>query len=131
MALPARSSGSRRTGTPSSGHMPAIASPRAARRRDLKAQATTLANDLGELRTLLLAQSIPSVSMPMLITVDCWLVVIFASFSLVAPRNATTTVALIVAVLSVVGAVFVVLALAPSLSGVIRSSSAPVETVLG
>jgi hypothetical protein len=99
--------------------------------RDLKAQATTLANDLGELRTLLLAQSIPSVSMPMLITVDCWLVVIFASFSLVAPRNATTTVALIVAVLSVVGAVFLVLELDTPLSGIIRISSAPMQKVLG
>jgi hypothetical protein len=99
--------------------------------RDLKAQATTLANDLGELRTLLLAQSIPSLSMPMLITVDCWLVVIFASFSLVAPRNATTTVALIVAVLSVVGAVFLVLELDTPLSGIIRISSAPMQKVLG
>jgi len=99
--------------------------------RDLKAQATALANDLGELRTLLLAQSIPSVSMPMLITVDCWLVVIFASFSLVAPRNATTTVALIVAVLSVVGAVFLVLELDTPLSGIIRISSAPMQKVLG
>lgn len=99
--------------------------------RDLKAQATTLATDLGELRTLLLAQSMPSVSMPMLVTVDLWLVVIFASFSLVAPRNATTAVALVVAALSVVGAVFLVLELDTPLSGMIRISSAPMQKVLG
>jgi hypothetical protein len=105
--------------------------PRDDVQRDLKAEATTLATQLGELRTLLLAQSKPSVSMPMLVAVDCWLVVIFASFSLVAPRNATTTTALIVAVLSVVGAVFLVLELDTPLSGIIRISSAPMQTVLG
>jgi hypothetical protein len=80
---------------------------------------------------LLVAQSKPSVSMPMLVTVSCWLVVIFAGFSLVAPRNATTTVALIAAVLSVVGAVFLVLELETPLSGIIRISSAPLQKVLG
>ncbi len=99
--------------------------------RDLKAHAETLATDLGELRTLLLAQSMPSLSMPMLVTVDLWLIVIFTSFSLVAPRNATTTGALIVAALSVVGAMFLVLELDTPLSGMIRISSAPMQKVLG
>jgi hypothetical protein len=105
--------------------------PRDDVQRDLKAHATTLATDIFELRILLLAQSMPSVSMPMLVTVDCWLVVIFTSFSLVAPRNATTTVALIAAVLSVVGAIFLVLELDTPLAGMIRLSSAPMQKVLG
>jgi hypothetical protein len=105
--------------------------PRDDVQRDLKAEAKTLVTQLGELRTLLVAQSKPSVSMPMLITVSCWLVLIFAGFSLVAPRNATTTVALIAAVLSVVGAVFLVLELETPLSGIIRISSAPLQKVLG
>jgi len=105
--------------------------PRDDVQRDLKAEAKTLATQIGELRALLVAQSKPSVSTPMLVTVSCWLVVIFASFSLVAPRNATTTVALIAAVLSVVGAVFLVLELETPLSGIIRISSAPLQKVLG
>jgi hypothetical protein len=49
--------------------------------------------DLGELRSLLVAQSIPSISKPMLIILVSWLVVIFFGFSLIAPPNATTTLA--------------------------------------
>jgi hypothetical protein len=105
--------------------------PRDDVQRDLKAEATTLATQLGELRTLLVAQSKPSLPMPMLVTVVCWLVMIFAGFSLVAPRNATTTVALIAAVLSVLGAFFLVLELDTPLSGVMHISSAPMQKVLG
>jgi hypothetical protein len=105
--------------------------PRDDVQRDLKAEAKTLATQIAELRALLVAQSKPAVSTPMLVTVSCWLVVIFASFSLVAARNATTTVALIAAVLSVVGAVFLVLELETPLSGIIRISSAPLQKVLG
>ena len=56
--------------------------------RSLKAQATTLAVELGQLRTLLVAESISSISKPLLIVVAFWLVVIFLSFSLIAPRPA-------------------------------------------
>jgi hypothetical protein len=105
--------------------------PRDDVQRDLKAEAKTLATQLRELRMLLVAQSKPSVSTPMLVTVTCWLVMILAGFSLVAPRNATTTIALLAAVLSVVGAVFLVLELETPLSGIIRISSAPVQKVLG
>src|SRR6266481_1858601 len=55
--------------------------------RSLKAQATTLAVELGQLRTLLVAESISSISKPLLIVVSFWLVIIFLSFTLIAPRN--------------------------------------------
>ena len=61
--------------------------------RSLKAQGTTLAVELGQLRTLLVAESISSISKPLLIVVAFWLVVIFLSFSLIAPHNATATLA--------------------------------------
>src|SRR5262249_50280979 len=100
-------------------------SPRDDVQRGLKIQAVALAMELGELRPLFVAQSIPSLSMPMLITVDCWLVIIFVGFSLVAPRNATTAMALLAAAVSVVGALFLVLELDTPLSGFIRISSTP------
>ena len=56
----------------------------------LKAQAATLAVDVAQVRSLLAAQSVPSVSKPMLIILVSWLVVIFVGFSIVAPPNATT-----------------------------------------
>lgn len=60
----------------------------------LKALAETYAADLAQLRALLVAQSQSSISVPMLIVVVCWLVVIFAGFSLLAPPNTTANLAL-------------------------------------
>ena len=69
--------------------------------RSLKAQATAVAVDLGQVRSLLQAQSIPSISQPVLTVVICWLVVLFATFSLMAPPNATAATALIASAVSV------------------------------
>jgi hypothetical protein len=98
--------------------------------RDLKAQAATLAIELGELRTLLVAQSVPSVSTPLLLVVVCWLVVIFFSSSVVAPPNAMTAVALIAAAFSVAGAIFLILELDQPFAGLLRISSDPVLAAL-
>jgi hypothetical protein len=100
-------------------------SPHDDMQRDLKAQAIALAVDVAQIRTLLLAQSIPSLSIPMLLAVDVWLVIIFVSFTVVAPPNATTNVALVAAALSVVVAVFLILELDEPMAGVIKISSAP------
>jgi hypothetical protein len=97
--------------------------------RGLKTQVTALLLDVAELRTLLLAQSVPSISVPLLVTVVCWLVMIFASFALLAPSNPTTVVSLLAAALSVVGAIFLILELDQPLDGVIRISSAPMVAV--
>jgi zinc transporter ZupT len=81
---------------------------------------TTLVTDLGRLRMLLLAQSVSSVPGPLLVSVACWLLVIFLAFSLLAPPNATTTLSLIAAALSVAGAVFLILELDQPFRGLIR-----------
>src|SRR5213082_457197 len=49
--------------------------------RTLKTQAATLMVQLGELRSLLRAQAVPSVSKPLMIALVSWLVVIFLGFS--------------------------------------------------
>ena len=84
-------------------------SPRDDMQRDLKARATTLAMDLGQLRMLLLAQRMPSILKSLVIAVICWLVVIFLSFGLLAPTNTTATLALIAAAVSVASAVFLIM----------------------
>ncbi len=99
--------------------------PRDDTQRAAKALALGLAVDIGQLRTLLVAQSIPSISLPMLIVVCCWLVVIFTAFSLLAPTNATTALALVAAALSVSGAIFLVLELDYPFGGMIRIPSRP------
>jgi hypothetical protein len=98
--------------------------------RALRDQAVTLAMDLGQMRTLLQAQSIPSVSPPLFVAVAIWLVVIFASASMLAPPNGTTLAALVAAACSVVVAVFLILELDQPFSGMLRISSAPVEAAL-
>jgi hypothetical protein len=70
-------------------------SPQNDTQRDLKTQATNLMVQLAELRALLQAQAIPSLSKPLLIALVLWLVVIFFGFSLLAPAKATSTLALI------------------------------------
>jgi len=98
--------------------------------RTLKAQVATLMVDLGQLRSLLVAQSIPSISKPMLIILVSWLVVIFFGFSLLAPPNATTTLALIASAFSVACAIFLILELDQPFGGVIRIPSEPMINVL-
>jgi len=98
--------------------------------RKLKDQATTVATDLGQLRSLLAAQSVPSISKPMLIILVSWLVVIFLGFSVLAPPNATTILALTVSALAVSGAIFLILELDQPFGGVIRISSQPMVNAL-
>src|SRR4030095_16700353 len=73
--------------------------------RALKTQIANLMVDLGQLRERLIAQSIPSFSKPMLIILVSWLVVIFFGFSLIAPPNATTMLALVASAFSVACAI--------------------------
>jgi len=105
-------------------------SPHDDAQRALKGQIANLMVDLGQLRTLLVAQSIPSISKPMLIILVSWLGVIFFGFSLLAPPNATTTLALVASAFSVAGAIFLILELDQPFGGLIRIPSEPMINVL-
>jgi hypothetical protein len=105
-------------------------SPHDDTQRKLKDEATTLATDLGQLRSLLVAQAVPSISTPMLIILVSWLVVIFLGFSVLAPPNATVMFALMVSALAVSGAIFLILELDQPFAGLIRISSEPMLNAL-
>jgi hypothetical protein len=105
-------------------------SPHDDSQRALKAQAETVMVDLAQLRSLLQAQALPSISRPLLMALVSWLVVIFFGFSVVAPPNATTTVALVASAFSVASAVFLILELDHPLGGLIRIPSEPMLNVL-
>jgi hypothetical protein len=98
--------------------------------RALKTEATTLMVQLAELRTLVRAQAVSSVSKPLLIALVIWLVVIFLGFSLLAPANATNTLALLAGAFSVACAVFIVLELDHPFAGVVRIPSEPMIRTL-
>ena len=105
-------------------------SPQDDTQRDLKTQATNLMVQLAEFRALLQAQAIPSLSKPLLIALVAWLVVIFFGFSLLAPANATSYLALVAGAFSVACAVFIILELNYPFAGVIRVPSEPMINVL-
>jgi hypothetical protein len=105
-------------------------SPHDDTQRALKAQVATLMVDLGQLRSLLVAQSIPSISKPMLIILVSWLVVIFFGFSLIAPPNATTMLALVASAFAVACAIFLILELDHPFGGLIHIPSEPLINVL-
>ena len=96
----------------------------------LKTQAASLAIDLAQIRSLLAAQSVPSVSKAMLVILVSWLVVIFLGFSVLAPPNSTTMLALMVSALAVSGAIFLILELDEPFGGLIGISSEPMLNAL-
>jgi hypothetical protein len=86
--------------------------------------------DLGRTRVLLFEQLDSSIPVPFLIVLVFWLAIIFASFGLFAPPNATVIAAFFVCALSVSGALFLILQLDRSFEGLIQVSSAPLRAAL-
>jgi hypothetical protein len=104
--------------------------PRTDAQRALQSQAESTAINLGQTRWLLFEQSGTSISTPFLVVVVFWLSILFVSFGLFAPRNATTVVALLVSAMSVAGAIFLIVELDRPFSGLIQISSAPLQNAL-
>jgi len=98
--------------------------------RVLKAQAVSLTVELGQLNSLMQAESTTSISKPMLVVAVLWLVILFLGFSLVAPPNGTANFALIASALCAAGAIFMILELDHPFGGLMRISSEPMLNVL-
>jgi hypothetical protein len=96
----------------------------------IKSQAASMALDLAQMRSLLAAQSAPSVSHTMLVILVLWLVVIFLGFSVLAPPNVTSLLALMISALAVSGAIFLILELDEPFGGMIGISSDPMLNAL-
>src|SRR5262245_14972217 len=105
-------------------------SPQNDMQTSLKSTAASLAIDVAQVRSLLAAQAVPSISKAMLIILVAWLVVIFLGFSVLAPPNAATILALMVSALAVSGAIFLILELDEPFGGLIGISSEPMLNAL-
>jgi len=105
-------------------------SPHDDAQRKLKEQAISVGIDIGQLRSLLVAQSVPSISTPMLIILVLWLAIIFLGFSTLAPPNITAIFALTISAVAVSGAIFLILELDQPFGGIIRISSEPMVNAL-
>jgi hypothetical protein len=105
-------------------------SPQSDTQRSMQNQALTLAADMGRTRLLLFEHLGASIPVPFLVVLVFWLCIIFASFGLFAPHNATVIVVLCVCALSVSGAIFLILELDRSFEGLLQVSDAPLRAAL-
>ena len=94
------------------------------------AQVQQISNDVWQNRLLMLEQQQEPVPTVFLVLLVFWLTLLFASFSLFAPRNFTVSAVLFVCALSVSSAVFLILEMSHPLDGYIKVSSAPLLKAL-
>ena len=78
-------------------------------------------------RWLVLTSAGTSVPLPFLVALLFWLTITFASFGLLAPRNATVLAVLAVCALSVSGAVFLILEMDGPFDGFLQISADPLR----
>ena len=97
--------------------------PRDDSQRALQSRALDITEALLKARWLVLAAIEPSVPVPFLVILLFWLTIIFASFGLFAPRNATVLMVLFVCALSVGSAVFLVLEMDAPFNGLLKISA--------
>ena len=105
-------------------------SPKDGAQRSFQSQALSIVMDLRKTRWLVYEQETESVSLPLLVILVLWLTIIFISFGLFAPFNATVVSSLTAAALSVSAAIFLILDMYRPYSGLIQISSAPLRFAL-
>jgi hypothetical protein len=104
--------------------------PKNESQRLIQAQAVGLVIALAQVHWLIYEQRASSVSMPLLAVLIFWLTVIFVSFGLFAPRNATVLASLFISSLSVSFAIFLILEMYTPYGGLMQISSAPLRSAL-
>jgi len=105
-------------------------SPKDDAQRAGKVQALSILTEIRQTRWLMFAQRGSSFPMLFLVVVVSWLTLIFISFGLYAPRNATVIATLFVCALSVTGAILMILELNTPFEGLIQISPAQLRDTL-
>jgi hypothetical protein len=105
-------------------------SPQTDAQRWLQSTALQISSAIAAARWSAFQQIGSSIQWPFMAVLVFWLAIIFASFGLFAPRNASVTAALLVAALSVAGSVYLILEMDQPYSGLIKISSAPLRAAL-
>lgn len=105
-------------------------SPQNDMQRSLKSGAQGIALEIGKTRWLMFEQQSSPVPRAFMAIVVLWLTIVFTSFGLFAPRNATVIVTLFLGALSVAGAMLLIAELYTPFEGLIRLSSAPLRSAL-
>jgi hypothetical protein len=105
-------------------------SPQNEAQRSLQGRIIQVATDLAQMRLTLFVQSGDTISIPFLIILVFWLTMIFAIFSLLTRLNILVGIILVICALSVSGAIFLILDLDRSFSGVMQISKVPLSNAL-
>ena len=105
-------------------------SPQNEIQRSLQAQALKMSMDLAQTRWLLFEQSGSSIPMPFLVLLVFWVTIIFLSFGLFAPPNATVIATLLLCALSVSGAIYLILELDRPFAGLLQLSDASLRNAI-
>lgn len=104
--------------------------PRDEWQKQWQAKAARQADTLAEGRWLLFEQMQNPLPQEFLIVIGFWLVLLFVGLGLLAPRNSTAIVALVICALSMSAAIFLILEMNQPFDGIIKVSSAPLEAAL-
>ena len=106
-------------------------SPRNDAQRWLQSRALEISIEIAEGRWLLIEQlGQRTLPMPFFVLMVFWLTIIFASFGLFSPRNATVITVLLICALSAAGSLFLIIELDTPYQGLIKVSSAPLRNAL-
>jgi hypothetical protein len=106
-------------------------SPRNDAQRWLQSRALEISSEIAEGRWLLIEQlGQRTLPMPFFVLMVFWLTIIFTSFGLFSPRNATVITVLLICALSAAGSLFLIIELDTPYQGLIKVSSAPLRNAL-
>ncbi len=82
------------------------------------------------MRWRLIEEAHSSISMPFYIVLTLWLVIVFASFGLSAPRNILSYITILLGALSIASVIYVILDLDTPFTGILMVSSQPMRDAL-
>jgi hypothetical protein len=99
--------------------------------RSLQSRALQIGNDIAQARFMLFTETESLIPIPFLAILAFWLVIVFASYSLFSPLNATLFACLSVFAFSAASAIFLVLELSRPFTGLMMLSSIPLRNALG
>jgi Protein of unknown function (DUF4239) len=99
-------------------------------RRRLALTALSQYEHLMRTRWKLIEEAHSSISTPFFVVLSFWLVIVFSSFGLSAPRNLLSYMAILLGALSIASVIFVILDLDTPFSGVFMVSSRPMHDAL-
>ena len=98
--------------------------------QELRTDSVTIFRRLTELRWTIIQNTSRAVHPLLIVVIVLWLIIIFGSFGLYAPFNATVVVSLLLSSLSIAGCIFLILEMDGAFDGLIRVSAWPLENAL-